>query len=341
MASALDILKKNLGLPVPGTDVVVSRNVMENLPSLSLDTPHTAYEADANERMKQMLGLGPSPLIQQQQKDLTAQDEAINQARIAANPEVSAEADKAMQEKLALAHAQPGGLDVETAKNTAAAAAQAAKMKQVQDLIGGQNQGAGGETWKPSINAQGDVSFTQTGMPALVQRAHAQLSDARNKTISTLQEAERLYPGITAEAAKVDAGGQAPSWTSFITGGAGKYGGAMDLAGAANDRLKYSMGIPTPFANLAQAASFGNLEQMAGQLPGVRGLATITPLFKEHQSRWGRETPLATVQRLLHMKSIMEDSLSNMEHGGANEPTGMSVDPWSQPPTTEELAGAR
>ncbi len=155
-------------------------------------------------------------------------------------------------------------------------------------------------------------------MPALVQRAHNQLTDARDKTLSALQEAERMYPGINDEATKADTGG-APGWMSFATGiGSQKYGSAVDLAKAANDRLKYTVGVPTPFSRLAQESSFGNIEQMAGQLPGVRGLATITPLFKEHQSRWGKETPLATVQRLRHMAGIMDQTLGTIESGGGN-----------------------
>ncbi len=58
---------------------------------------------------------------------------------------------------------------------------------------------------------------------------------------------------------------------------------------------------------------------MAGQLPGVRGLATIAPLFKEHQARWGKETPLATVQRLRHMAAIMDQTLSTIEGGAGAE----------------------
>lgn len=340
---SLALLKQKLGM-IPGTDIGVSQDVLENDPEITLDTPHTANEVAGNARMKEMLGLGPSALMKQQQADLDAQDTAVNQARIATNPEVKAQTDLAQQNKLALAHAQPGGLDVETAKNDAAKATLDQKQEQVRRLLqgggSGQSQNPPGAEWKPAVNAAGDVSFSQSSMPALVQRAHAQLGDALNKTNSTLAEAERLYPGITQAAGATDQTTTAPGWSDFLLGNAGKYGGAKDMVGAANDRMKYSLGMPTPFANLAQEASFGNLEQMAGQLPGVRGLATITPLFKEHQSRWGKETPLATVQRLMHMKSIMADSLANMEHGGANEPTGQTLDPWAAPPTADEL-GAR
>lgn len=193
------------------------------------------------------------------------------------------------------------------------------------ELVGGTNGGSGGGGMagpgghiKPTINANGGVSFTTTPMPALVQRARNQLMDARDKTLAALDAAERQYAGINDEATKTDQQHDAPGWMSFLTGaGSQKYGSAADMAGARNDRAKYDVGLPTPFSELAQTASFGNIEQMAGQLPGVRGLATITPLFKEHQSRWGHETPLATVQRLRHMAKLMDETLTTLDTSGA------------------------
>lgn len=182
---------------------------------------------------------------------------------------------------------------------------------------GGLNSGAPG-SYKMSINASGNPAFQPVQMPALVQRAHGQLEAARDRTLAALSEAEKLYPGINDSAGSADTGGE-PGWLSTLTGiGAPKYGSAASAASAANSRLKYTLGVPTPFARLAQEASFGNIEQMAGQLPGVRGLATIAPLFKEHQSRWGHETPLATVQRLRHMADIMDQTLQSIEGGAGS-----------------------
>ncbi len=215
--------------------------------------------------------------------------------------------------------AAKGNLAVEEAKSKGALDLSKQQNEQTRALLtdvngeadtGGDNIGGPG-TFKPAINATGGVSLTQNVLPALVVRARDQLTDARNKTLEALSEAERMYPGINDESGGADAGKSA-GWMDFLTGGGQKYGSAADMAGAANERLKYTMGLPTPFANLAQSASFGNIEQMAGQLPGVRGLATITPLFKEHQSRWGHETPLATVQRLRHMAAIMDDTLNTI-----------------------------
>lgn len=180
--------------------------------------------------------------------------------------------------------------------------------------------GGPGSSIKPAINANGGVSFSVTQMPALVQRARNQLMDAHDKTLSALSEAERMYKGINDAATQADVN-PSTGFGSYVTGmGAQPYGSAKDQLGAMTERAKYTLGMPTPFANLAQTASFGNIEQMAGQLPGVRGLATITPLFKEHQSRWGHETPLATVQRLRHMASLMEETLHTLDTSGAGGP---------------------
>jgi hypothetical protein len=252
-------------------------------------------------------------------------------------PDVTAKRKEDLAGKLALASAPAevaakGNLAVENAKTEGALREKAASTEATQKLleaIGGGSSGshsgglAGpGGTIKPTINASGGVSFTTTAMPALVQRARNQLMDARDKTLQALDEAEKQYPGIFEEATRADeepAGGSALGRLfKGVTGiGADKYGGPAARAGAGIERANYTLGIPTPFSKLAQEASFGNIEQMAGQLPGVRGLATITPLFKEHQSRWGHETPTATVQRLKHMAELMNGTLHTLDTSGA------------------------
>lgn len=260
-------------------------------------------------------------------EDLNAEMSAYNR------PDVTAERKQTFADKLALAsapavEAAKGNLAVENAKTEGALREKNAQTDATQKLLeaiggGGGHTGASnglvgpGGSIKPTINASGGVSFTTTQMPALVQRARNQLMDARDKTLSALDAAEKQYPGINDGATGTDASAQSPGWLSWLTGGAGKYGGATDQLGARNERLKYDFGLPTPFSELAQTASFGNIEQMAGQLPGVRGLATITPLFKEHQSRWGHETPLATVQRLRHMAKLMDETLTTLDTSGA------------------------
>ena len=302
------------------------------------------------------LGYAPTPLFTEDNTPYGQQQRDQLDARIAADharqqkredafmavsdaniPDMKRESDAQLADKIALASAPAnaaaaGSLAVEKEKNAGAIALRDRQAQQTKDLMeslggrgGSADAGAPG-SFKPAINANGGVSFTQNQMPALVVRAKDQLSDAANKTDMAIAEMERLYPGITASAHQADQGNVSPGWGSFLTGGGPKYGNASDMAGAVNERLKYTLGLSSPYSDLAQASSFGNIEQMAGQLPGVRGLATITPLFKEHQSRWGKEAPLATAQRLLHMRAIMADTLRNIQ-GGDGAVEGPAVDP--------------
>jgi hypothetical protein len=333
---SMEVLKRLL---VPtGRGSLVSPNVLENEPSLALPQARTQGEAESNDQLKRFLGLESSPLLDQQRKDLTVRDEAINAANISATPEVSAQTDRTQRDKLALA-GEPnrvegaGNLAVEELKTQAAADIESGRRKQVEDLLQGQGGGTNAQDapFKMSINAQGQPTFAPNQMPAMIQRSYAQLSDAKIKTDQTLAEAERLYPGILEAADSADTSTASPGWMDVLTGNAGKYGGASDLAGAANERLKYTVGVQTPFSNLAQSASFGNIEQMAGQMPGIRGLTQIMPMFKEHQSRWGKETPLATVQRLKHMSKLMDDSLVNMKSGEGVSGGAATADAYADP----------
>ncbi len=279
--------------------------------------------------------LANDPYIGTVEKKRVADIQAINDALAIRNrPADTAARNEDFAQKLGLAvgpaqATAAGQVAVEKEKNAGQQALQAGQAANTKSLLetlgGGGGEGGGGvggpgSSIKPTVNATGGVSFTTTQMPALVQRAKNQLTDARNKTLAALQQAENQYPGINDAAQAVDTG-KPVGWMDFLTGGGNspKYGSAMDMAGAANDRLKYTMGVPTPFSQLAQESSFGNIEQMAGQLPGVRGLATITPLFKEHQSRWGKEAPAATVQRLRHMVDIMDDTLHTIDTGGGSQ----------------------
>ncbi len=241
------------------------------------------------------------------------------------------EATKIAESTAAPNAAAAGALAVAKENNAAKLAEQNNQNANTMQLLtgmqgGGQGNATGGiagpgGTIKPTINASGGVSFTTTQMPALVQRARNQLLDAHSKTLEALQQAEKMYSGINDQVSRDESQGPEGStgFLNFLTGvGAPKYGSAMDMAGARAERAKYDLGIPTPFSELAQASSFGNIEQMAGQLPGVRGLATITPLFKEHQSHWGHETPYQTVRRLHGMAKMMEDTIHTLDTSGAN-----------------------
>lgn len=254
------------------------------------------------------------------------------------SPEATGQRKDALAEALAKAEAPAKAagaaqLGVEQEKNRGELERQNNQLENtkslLQTLTGGQGQSGGhqgglagpGGSIKPTVNANGGVSFTTTQMPALVQRARNQLLDAHSKTLEALAQTEKMYPGINAIVSGDETQGPegATGFGSFLTGhGAPKYGSAMDFAGARAERAKYDWGIPTPYSELAQAASFGNIEQMAGQLPGVRGLATITPLFKEHQSRWGHETPYATARRLHGMAKMMEETIQTLDTSGAS-----------------------
>ncbi len=269
---------------------------------------------------------------QKQAEDLNLAETAYN------NPGATQSRRDEFANKLALASepakiAAQGRVAQEEAKTRGAlqekAAQEAATQKLLETLGGG---GAGkngmtgpGSTIKPAVNANGGVSFTTNPMPALMQRSRSQLVSAREQTLQALDEAERMYPGINEAATGADQAqpgqglmGQVGAYLGI--GNSQKYGTALDQANAGGQRALYTMGVPTPFSRLAQSSSFANLEQMAGQLPGVRGLATISPLFKEHQSRWGHETPLATVQRLRHMADIMDQTVNDIDGGAGNEP---------------------
>ncbi len=253
------------------------------------------------------------------------------------SPDATQQRNDALANVLAVPNAKAAGdLAVQKEINAGKIAEQNNQNANTQKLLesatgGGQGgmkgmAGPGGSV-KPTINANGGVSFTTTPMPALVQRARNQLLDAHSKTLEALQQAEKLYQGINAQVDQDESQGPegSTSFMSFLTGsGAPKYGSAMDMAKARAERAKYDWGIPTPFSELAQSASFGNIEQMAGQLPGVRGLATITPLFREHQSKWGHETPYQTVRRLHGMAKMMEDTINTLDTSGASAEEGVA-----------------
>jgi hypothetical protein len=324
----LDEMKRNLSLT--GLNRNAQGQVTSGFATGATPEDIKSVESDVNE--DPYLGLAEQARI----KGL--QEQVANDVRYT-SPEATAQRKDALAEALAKASAPAqaqaaGALATEQEKNRGELERQNNQLQNTQRLLetlsGGQGAATGqsqiggpGSTIKPTINASGGVSFTTTAMPALVQRARNQLLDAHSKTVEALQQAEKMYPGINAQIAGDESQGPegSTSFGSFLTGaGAPKYGSAMDMLKARAERAKYDWGIPTPFSELAQSASFGNIEQMAGQLPGVRGLATITPMFREHQSKWGHETPYQTVRRLHGMATMMEDTIRTLDTSGAAEP---------------------
>jgi hypothetical protein len=160
----LALLKQHLGLldPTNPDSPGVSEGVMEADPALAIQPDSAHNETDA--KLRQHLGLQEPAWVTAQRQQLQEQDEAVNKARIDANPEVSAQADRAQADKIALAVAPIN------AKAQADAAAAATERQAQQDRIntlmgGGGGQPAGqpgqqqGFKFKPSVNAKGEVSF--------------------------------------------------------------------------------------------------------------------------------------------------------------------------------------
>lgn len=93
----------------------------------------------------------------------------------------------------------------------------------------------------------------------------------------------------------------------YLTGsGPRAHNGLMDSLNAMGERAKYGI-MSTPLAPLIQNESFGNLEQLQAQFPGVRGFSYLLPKLKEHQANFGKgETPDASYNRLHELVGIMD-----------------------------------
>ena len=158
---ALAALKR---IVLPNGDEV-SSNVAENDPEINMPTPTSMSEIEGNNRVKQMLGLGPSPMIQRQGQDLAKEESAISQARTAAQPDVAAQADQAYKEKLALA-GEPNRV-----AGQSSLALQTNQQQATRDLIDSMG-GSGPEQpgkMRMSINAKGEPTFAPpTAEPAQV-----------------------------------------------------------------------------------------------------------------------------------------------------------------------------
>lgn len=100
-------------------------------------------------------------------------------------------------------------------------------------------------------------------------------------------------------------------WSDFILGrGPNALGGALD---AFSERQKYGM-MSTPMSDMIQNESFGNLEQLQAQFPGVRGFGYLLPKLKEHQSHFGQglQTPQSSYDRLGNMTQILDELEQDM-----------------------------
>lgn len=313
-------LRKLLRLPDP---TQAGNAVEQSLPSLTRDyTNQESYDAQQSIDKREQAAVDAEDARQKLDQDTQrkAELDGFSSAQVEA-----AHTRQAVDATTAQTVANTQKLGAEAGATTMEATG---KQKLRDMLLGAQSGGGGGTTggagkMRPQINADGDVSFAAAPLakqtPAMIQRSVDALGDAQLKTQNALLEMEKHYPGILDAAKGIDKSSASPGVMGFIGGSGPKYGNASDMAGAAMERLKYKVGMPTPFANLAQETSFGNIEQMAGQLPGVRALSTVLPLLREHQSRWGSETPLATAQRLIHMQNIMGESIKRYQGGDARD----------------------
>lgn len=108
---------------------------------------------------------------------------------------------------------------------------------------------------------------------------------------------------------------QSQSWSQYMFGGGPRpHNDFMSALGAMSERAKYgglvgNLGAQsTPFAPLIQNESFGNLEQLQAQFPGVRGFSYLLPKLAEHQANFGKgETPDSTYLRLHGMEKILHN----------------------------------
>lgn len=188
----LDALKKLL---LPGGDYA-SAGVLENDPELALPQARTNAEFAGNDKLKQVLGLGPSPAMLDQRKELTARDEAVNSARISADPEVTAQNDKAYQQKLGLAgepNRVKGQSDLDLQRN---------QQEATQKLIDS-NQSAG---MRMSINAHGEPSFAPAPADKGLNQQEQALVDSAHQISSLgvplLSKYAAKYPGIDTDPKK-------------------------------------------------------------------------------------------------------------------------------------------
>lgn len=189
---SLEALKRVL---LPNGDQV-SPNVAENDPELNMPTPTSMSEIEGNNRLKEMLGLGPSPMIQRQGKDLATQESAISAAHTAAQPDVAAQAAKEQANKLAIA-GEPNRV-----AGQSSIALENVKQKPMMDFLAQQNTGASAGSqpmqFTPHLSESG-ISFSGEAPPKLNQQEQSMVDSAHGITAlgqPLLQKFAAKYPGI-------------------------------------------------------------------------------------------------------------------------------------------------
>lgn len=307
--NSLNVLKKFL---LPNGDVV-SPNVVEGDPELALPLPSNTSMAEQAglERTKQMLGLGPSPALRKQQAELDARDQAINQARISAEPDVAAQTEAEQKRKMALA-GEPNrvsgntAITVEQMKNDAAAKLEADRQAQVERVLGASNSG-----FKPSINASGGVSFAPDPLnaqeQALTDSAHA----ITNLGVPLLQKFEAKYPGISQDPQKYGS-----PFSDTLTEKFGK--GIYSFGGMTNnDEL---------LQDAATIQAWGMRALMSGRIN-----KQMMDLINGHLPQPGF-SPGANYDRLRRLVTdILPAQMSGISDARSGQPLKSPVDPYANP----------
>jgi hypothetical protein len=161
--AALLALKGNT-MAGPGGMDQISPSVAETDPSMMLPGAESAPGSDnrdALRRLQDVFGVR-SPEIQQQSKDLLAQQHELSDAYGDQNPVIKAARDQAIQDKVKIAAAPA---EATAAGNLALGKQQAQSTQQLLETLGGGTPGASGSGLRPAINAKGEVTFGAAPAP--------------------------------------------------------------------------------------------------------------------------------------------------------------------------------
>lgn len=226
--NSLDVLKRYLS----PTGKYLSENVVENDPELAFPIPKPggfispSAELAGYDRVKKALGLGPSHAMQEQQKELDARDAALSNARISAEPEVAAQTEKALKDRLTLA-GEPNRVSGEAALRL-----EKQKQEPLNRFMEQQNQTPNDPNamhFRPNVSENG-ISFTgvepdklNSQQQALVDSAH-QISSLG---IPLLAKYEARYPGIASNPKKYGSP-ISDTLSEKLTKGAYSFGGMTD-----------------------------------------------------------------------------------------------------------------
>lgn len=160
--------------------------------------------------------------------------------------------------------------------------------------------------------SQGDILSEQEKGRQARQTGQAEFERTSNFLRPQTPPAPSAQPAPQGASAPVTPGGggnppqTSQSWGQYVAGGGPRpENDLMSSLKAMAERAKYPF-MSTPLAPMIQNQSFGNLEQLQAQFPGVRGFQYLLPKLAEHQANFGKgETPDASYNRLHEMIGIL------------------------------------